>query len=221
MAADAPAIIGPDEVRLDAARGLAIIDVDEVLALFIAGFDRFLRGQGHEFRLLNFGLFNNVFAEGSSEPADKAVAKALFDDFFARGCGEIDPAPGAAEGLAALAARASVVILTNAPETARELRGDWLRRHGMDYPMILNQGPKGPAVASMAARVGGPVLFVDDLISNLDSVAESVPHAHRVQMVADPALRALAPFSASHRRVEDWPELVAFAHDEVFGGEGI
>lgn len=209
-------IIGPGDAHLDPAGGLAIIDVDEVLALFIAGFHQFLQPHGYEFRLTNFGLFNNVFPLGAAAPADKDEAKALFDRFFAHGCGDIDPAPGAAAGLAALAQKASIVILTNAPETARELRGGWLKRHGMDYPMIINAGPKGPAVATLAARVAGPVLFVDDLLGNLDSVAEAAPRVVRVQMVADPALRAMAPASSLHRRVDDWPELVRFAEAEVF-----
>ncbi len=209
-------IIRPDDARLNPAGGLAIIDVDEVLALFIAGFHQFLQPHGYEFRLRSFGLFNNVFALGSEEAADKAEAQTLFDRFFSHGCGDIDPAPGAAAGLAALAERASIVILTNAPETARELRGGWLKRHGMDYPMIINAGPKGPAVATLAARVAGPVLFVDDLLGNLDSVAEAAPRVVRVQMVADPALRAMAPASSRHRRVDDWPELVRFAHADVF-----
>ena len=49
---------------IDETRGLAIIDVDEVLALFIQGFDTFLRSHGHEFRLQNFALFSNVYPCG-------------------------------------------------------------------------------------------------------------------------------------------------------------
>lgn len=207
---------GPADVALDPARGLAIIDVDEVLALFIAGFDRFLRPHGFEFRLTNFGLFNNVFAAGADTPAERDQSKALFDRFFSHGCGDIDPAPGAVAGLQQLAGLAGVVILTNAPETARELRGDWLKRHGMDYPMILNEGPKGPAVKVLADRVSGPVMFVDDLLPNLDSVAETAPRVTRVQMVADPALRVMAPSSQRHHRIDDWDQLVRLARDEVF-----
>ncbi len=209
-------IASPEDAGLDPSGGLAIIDVDEVLALFVKGFDRFLRPEGYEFRLLNFGLFNNVFETGTDAPADRDRAMALFDRFFSHGCGDIDPAPGAVDGMTALARRASVVILTNAPETARELRGGWLKRHGMDYPMIINTGPKGPAVATLAARVKGPVLFVDDLIGNLDSVAEAAPRVVRVQMVADPELRVLAPSSPRHRRIDDWAELVRLAQAEVF-----
>ena len=200
-----------------AGRGLAIIDVDEVLALFIQGFDRFLRPLGHEFRLSNFALFSNVYPAGGDTPVEGAQAKALFDRFFSHGCGELEPAPGAAAGLGAIAAIADVIILTNAPETARELRGGWLKQHGMDYPMILNSGPKGPAVKALAARTTAPVMFVDDLISNLDSVATEAPRVIRFQMVADPALRALAPGDpARHRRVDDWSSLSRIAVETVF-----
>ena len=116
-----------------------------------------------------------------------------------------------------LSALANVVILTNAPETARELRGGWLKRHGMDYPMILNSGPKGPAVAALAGRVSGPVMFVDDLLSNLESVAQKAPQVIRFQMVADPALRPLAPGDhPRHQRIDDWPSLAEIARRTVF-----
>ncbi len=213
---DGGAIIGPENAALDPARGLAIIDVDEVIALFVAGFARFLTPHGYEFRLGSYGLLNNIFVAGAESQPDKEQAKALFDRFFSHGCGDIDPAPGAAEGLASLAGLAAVVILTNAPETARQLRGDWLKRHGMPYPMIINQGPKGPAVKTLADRVEGPVLFVDDLLSNLDSVAEAAPRVTRVHMIADPALRVVAPTSPRHRRIDDWTQLVRVARDEVF-----
>lgn len=210
------AIIGPDSAVVDPARGLAIIDVDEVIALFVAGFARFLPAHGYEFRLTRYGLLNNIYVIGTASQPDADQAKSLFDRFFSHGCGDIDPAPGAVEGLLALAGLADVVILTNAPETARKLRGDWLTRHGMPYPMIINQGPKGPAVRTLADRVQGPVLFVDDLLSNLDSVAEAAPRVTRVHMVADRELRLLAPGSPRHRRIDDWPELVRLAKEEVF-----
>ena len=118
------------------------------------------------------------------------------------------PPPGAALGLATLQEHAQVVILTNAPEAARALRGEWLKRHQMDYPMILSEGLKGPPVAALAGRVEGPVIFVDDLLPNLDSVAEFAPRVTRFQMIADPDLRRLAPTNPErHPLVADWEEL--------------
>ena len=208
MANGTALIHSPQDVPLDSTRGLAVIDVDEVLALFVQGFDRYLRTRGHEWRLQSFALFTNIYAEGGESPVDMAMGRALFNDFFAVGCGDLDCAPGAALGLEKLADAAQVVILTNAPEPARAPRGLWLKRHGMDYPMILSEGLKGAPVALLASRVEGPVMFVDDLLPNLDSVAESAPRVARFQMIADEKLRALAPTRPEkHRLVESWAEL--------------
>ncbi len=194
-------------LRARAPTALAVIDVDEVLGLFVQGFDRWLRGHGHELRMTSFALFANLYPVGGAEPADKIVGRGLFDGYFAEGCGVMEPAPGAAEALARVAARAAVVILTNAPECSRRLRGDWLRENGLPYPLVVNSGPKGPAVAALAAAAGGPCAFVDDLLSNLDSVADLAPAVARFQLVADPALRAFAPRGDRHPRVEDWRAL--------------
>ncbi len=108
------------------------------------------------------------------------------------------------------------MILTNAPEAARSHRGQWLKRHDMDYPMILSEGLKGAPVATLAAKVRQPVMFVDDLLPNLDSVAEAAPIVERFQMVDDPALRKLAPTRPEkHCLVESW-EALASAGEKVF-----
>ena len=194
-------------LRVLAPTPLAIIDVDEVLGLFVQGFDAWLRGHGHELRMTSFRLFGNIYATGADEPADKIVGKGLFDGYFAEGCGEMAVAPGAADALARIAGTAAVVILTNAPECSRRLRGDWLARHGLPYPLIVNAGPKGPAVAALADAAGSRCAFVDDLLPNLDSVAEHAPAVARFQLVADPALRTMAPRSERHAAVEDWAVL--------------
>jgi hypothetical protein len=207
-----PRSLAPDTVALDPDRGLAIIDVDEVLALFVQGFDRFLRTQGYEWRMKSFALITNIYRLEDGGAVEPKAGKALLEQFFAVGCGGLDPAPGAADGLARLSAVTQIVILTNAPEPARDLRGQWLKTHAMDYPMILSAGLKGAPVAALAARVRGPVMFVDDLLPNLDSVAEAAPRVERFQIVADPGLRRLAPSNpAKHRWVSHWDELIALS----------
>lgn len=101
-------------------------------------------------------------------------------------------------------------MLTNAPDYARAARARWLARHGMEYPLIINAGLKGEAVATLAARTSGPVAFIDDLIPNLNSVASAAPAVKRFQMVADPRLRLLAPSEPErHTRIDDWPDMRA------------
>jgi hypothetical protein len=193
---------------LDLARPLLIVDVDEVLGLFMQGFGRFLEARGYEMRIDRYALFQNIFRPGATEHVDLAEGRVLFDDFFRFGCGDIEPAPGGVQALADLSRRAGVVILTNAPGQGRLARARWLGRQGLDYPLILNTGPKGPLAAALARQTSGPSVFIDDLLPNLDSVAESAPAVTRFQMVADPRLRLFAPSAPErHTRIDDWPEL--------------
>ncbi|WP_309645777.1 hypothetical protein [Phenylobacterium sp.] len=187
-----------------------MVDVDEVLGLFMEGFGRFLEGRGLEFRVDRFALFQNIYRPGESDHLPIEDGRGHFDDFFRYGCGDMEPAPGAVDALRGLSRRASIVIFTNAPGPARLARARWLGRHRMDYPLVLNTGPKGPLAAVMAAQVRGPAVFIDDLISNLDSVADHAPQVTRFQMVADTRLQRLAPTAPDrHARIDDWAELRA------------
>jgi hypothetical protein len=209
--AEAGAIVAPTLEALGLSRGrpLVIVDVDEVLGLFMQGFGKFLESRGFEFRVDRFALFQNIYRPGAPEHLDLAEGRKLFDDFFRTGCGEIEPAPGAVEALATLSRRAEILILSNAPAEAERLRGAWLKRHGLPQALILNTGPKGPITAALVAQTDQRTAFVDDLIPNLDSVAEHSPATATFQHVADLRLRPLAPRSDRHRRIDDWAELGA------------
>ncbi len=185
-----------------------VVDVDETLAMFMAGFERFVGGHGYEMRIERFALFQNIYRPGETEHLDIAAGRLLFERFFEADVEHIDPAPGARAALDALASHASIVVLTNAPAHGRAPRCRWLAKHGFDYPCVVGAGPKGPAVAALAAKTHGRVAFVDDLLPNLDSVAAEAPHVARFQTVADTRLRPYA-FSAPdrHPRFDDWDEL--------------
>jgi len=195
-------------LAVNPAAPLVIVDVDEVLAMFVRGFERFVGKHGLEMRIDRFALFQNIFKPGDAEHLDVAEGRLLFDAFFETDVGAIDVAPGAAEALAALARDAGILVLTNAPGHSRAARTAWLETHGFPYPLIINSGVKGPVVAALAARTRGAVAFIDDLLPNLESVAEAAPRVHRFQMVADERLRPLA-FEAPdrHPRIDDWPSL--------------
>lgn len=193
-------------VRPDAP--LVIVDVDEVLARFMHGFGTFIGRHGFELRIDRFALFQNIYRPGETEHLDLIAGRALFDDFFRDGADDLLPAEGAADALADLSTRADVVILTNAPEHGRQTRARWLKTHGFDYPLIINSGPKGPSAADLVGRVEKPAVFIDDLLPQLESVAEYAPSVGRFQMVTDERLRPLAPSAPDrHRRIDLWPDL--------------
>lgn len=194
-----------ETLQIDPTAPLVVVDVDEVLAMFMRGFEHFLGGHGLEVRLNHFALFQNIFRPGEFEHLDVAAGRELFEVFFETDVEDIDAALGAREALADLAAKASIVILTNAPQQSREPRARWLVKHGFNYPMIVNAGLKGPAVAAIRAKTTGKAAFVDDLLPNLNSVAKDAPDVATFQMVADERLRPLAYVAPDrHPRIDDW-----------------
>jgi len=198
-------------------RPLLIVDVDEVLGLFMAAFGRFLETGGYEMRIDRYALFQSIFRPGAAEHLPVDEGKALFADFFRYGAADMEPTPGAAAALARLSPRADIVVLSNAPQPARMARARWLGRHGLDYPLILNNGPKGPLAAALAARTAHPVAFVDDLLSQLDSVQAAAPAVARFQHVADPRLQPLAPTAPErHLRLDDWTDLGCAIGEALF-----
>jgi hypothetical protein len=205
----------PSSVHLPPDRALLIVDVDEVLGLFMHGFGQYVAERGYEMRIDRFALFQNIYPIGDINHIDLETGRLLFDDFFRFGVEDMEPTPYAVESLTRLARDASVVVLTNAPGHAREGRARWLARHGIDYPLIINEGPKGAAVAELASRTRRPSAFVDDLIPNLDSAAEMAPAVHRFQLVADQRLRGFAPTSPLHRRIDDWRSLADELHAKL------
>jgi hypothetical protein len=195
-------------LSVDSKTPMVILDVDEVLAMFMLGFERFVSRHGLEMRVTRFALFENLYRPGESDPIELALGRTLFDAFFDTEGDDIDPAAGASDAVRRLSRDATVVILTNAPSKSRAARSRWLTKHGFPYPLIINSGPKGAAVAALSARTRGAVAFVDDLLPNLESVAQEAPGVHRFQMVADERLQPLAySDTARHRRIDHWPTL--------------
>ena len=207
--AESPALTVPTlaSLVLAAERPLVLVDVDEVLGLFMQGFGDFLAGRGLEMRIERFALFQNIYPPGSSEHIDLETGRRLFDEFFAGHCHEIEPAPGAIDALNRLARIAELLILSNAPAQGEQLRTEWLAKHGMQHPLVLNSGPKGPIAAGLIAQTPHRTAFVDDLLPNLDSVADHCPGTATFQHVADLRLRPFAPRSGRHPRIDDWAEL--------------
>jgi hypothetical protein len=190
-------------------RPLVLVDVDEVLGLFMQGFGGFLAEEGYELRVERFALFQNIYAPGAAEHLALDEGRKLFDTFFSTHCHRMEAAPGAVEALQRLATQAEIIVLSNAPADAQRLRALWLDQLGLPHPLVLNSGPKGPIAAGLVGQTQQPTAFIDDLIPNLDSVADHCPDTATFQHVADERLRPLAPRSDRHPRIDDWAELVA------------
>lgn len=196
---------------LDPGRPLIVTDADEVVAYFIAGLERFLERQGHWLDLKSFAITGNIRQHGSNEAITREKVQDLLAEFFTTDTELLDPVDGAAEALLALNNRAQIIVLSNVPPSALEARQRWLRRHGMDYPLVANSGSKGLPLRFLASRISAPVFFLDDLPPHLDAVAEQASSVCLLHFIADKRLAALVgPANSCHMHTSHWPDARAF-----------
>ena len=195
-------------LHIAADRPIVISDADEVVLQFVAGLEDFLGAQSRPMflDLTSFALTGNIRYADTAEAVAAVDVKSLLASFFAQRTEHLSPVPGAAEALAALSARAQIVILSNVPLEQRAARQRSLQRHGMDFPVIANSGAKGPAVAQIVSDVAAPAFFLDDIPHNITSVAKASADVVRMHFVADPRLaRLVDPPEDCHFHGGDWP----------------
>jgi hypothetical protein len=204
----------PDDVRRQIAavgvapdRPLIIADADEVLVVFMAAFEAFMEQQGLYFDWADYRLTGNIRRQSDRQPVDQEAVSALLAAFYDARAGALEPVPGAAEALAGLSRRARVVVLSNLPAAYGEVRRRSLAGHGMAYPVVVNRGPKGPAVGAFTDALDAPAFFIDDAPSHHASVADHAAGVHRLHFVHDRRLAALiGPARASHHRTDNWTD---------------
>ena len=186
-------------------RPLLAVDADEVLVYLAEHLARYLPTIGFRMRLTQYQLEGSIFPADSGIPVPFDDCLRLIDRFFDDETLNQQALPGAVEALARLSERVQVVVLTNVPRHARDLRRRNLAALGMDYPMVENAGGKGRALFWMAAHADAPVAFIDDSLKQHESAARRAPEVTRVHFVGASHLRRILPESpAAHHRVEGW-----------------
>ena len=206
-----------ETLELDPDRPLVISDADEVLLQFMRQFEIYLDRNDMWIDLSSFRLQGNIKYKGSDEAVDM-TNRNIIDDFFAAETLNFSPVEGAAEALKALSKEAQVIILTNLPLAQKSERQINLSKHGMDYPVIVGSGLKGPAVKSLGEKINAPLFFLDDIPHNINSVAEYVPTSGRIHMIADPRLsKLIGAAEGASARIDQWQEAQAWILDKLAG----
>ena len=209
--------VGNAAAHLARGRPLLVVDADEVLLKFVDGFDRFLRVQGLYLDLLSYRLHGNVKRITDDASVLDVEVTALLDE-FRRDLDSLEMVDGARDALSRLSLECNIVVLSNVtPEQAiSRLRN--FAAHGIAFPLVSNNGPKGPAVKALAAYSGKPVFFVDDIPQHLASVAITLPDVLRVHLIGDKRLKPLLPKAEhAHIRADDWREAEAFIRSHLDG----
>ncbi|MBL6766932.1 MAG: hypothetical protein ISQ18_02305 [Candidatus Micropelagos sp.] len=204
-----------ETLELDPDRPLVISDADEVLLQFMRQFEVYLDRNEMWIDLSSFKLQGNIKYKGSDEVVDM-TNRNIVDDFFAAETLNFSPVDGAAEALTALSKEAQVIILTNLPIAQKNERQINLSEHGMDYPVIVGSGLKGPAVKSLGDKINAPLFFLDDIPHNINSVAEYVPMSGRIHMIADPRLsKLIGAAEGASARIDQWQEAQNWILDKI------
>ena len=194
-------------VPIERGRPLIAVDVDEVLVVFVDHLARWMRSTGFEMRLQTYQLEGSMFALGSDEPLPFEDCIAMIRRFFEEKVLEREPIPGGAEALHRLSATAQIVILTNVPRHATAGRRQNLDALGIPFPLVVNQGGKGRAMAWLAHHANAQCGFVDDSVTQIESVAKWVPDAVRVHFAwADFIDRIFPECSHATARVRSWQD---------------
>ncbi|HTT98861.1 MAG TPA: hypothetical protein VMF58_12490 [Rhizomicrobium sp.] len=201
--------------RIARGKPLVIVDADEVLLQFVAGFDKFLRERGLYLDLSSYRLHGNVKRLDDNTPVLDVEVTALLEEFRSD-LDWLEAVEGAQAAVTALKNTASIAVLTNVSPAQAGPRKRNLMTLGLDLPLIANSGPKGPTVSDLANRADAPAFFVDDIPQQLASAAEHAPGVFRVHLIGDERLKPLlAPSPHAHHYAPDWPSAVSFIREQL------
>jgi len=173
-------------LALSSDRPLVICDVDEVVVHFTRAFEAYIALQDLWLDPRSFAINGNIRRRATGEAVAQAEVGQLIGVFFAERTRHLEPVEGAVEWLLAIGRHAEIVMLSNLPHEAAEARRENLRDHGLDFPLVTNAGPKGPAVKAIAGENRHRVVFVDDSPSFIASAHEHMPQAHLIHFLHDP-----------------------------------
>ena len=194
-------------VPIEVGKPLIAVDVDEVLVVFVDHLSRWMQTIGYEMRLVTYQLEGSMFPIGSDEPLPFDECIAMIRQFFDAEVLNQQAIPGGAEVLDALSASAQIVILTNVPRHATEGRRQNLDTLGIDFPLVVNSGGKGRAMAWLAHQAQAKCGFVDDSVKQIESVAKWLPDACRIHFAwADFIDRIFPECAEATGRTRGWAE---------------
>lgn len=195
--------------ELSVGRPALIVDADEVLLQFVARLETFFPTKGYELRLESFQLQGNIYQQNTNTVAPNEIVKKLISTFFDECVDDIQPVNGAANALSELSSHFQIIILSNVPEHCRIRRQKSLNDLGMAYPVIANEGTKGPFVKKIIEQTNAPYsVFIDDLPPHHTSVASHSPPTQRIHFIADKRLRGFIPKAPdAHLRLNSWDEI--------------
>lgn len=188
-------------------RPLVITDCDEVLMHMVVPFAEWVDAEhGVIFRIEDASFASALKRKECGTPLEAAEVWPLLDGFFRKEMTRQYPIPGALAAMAAIAAEADIVVLTNVGPEHQQARIEQLALHDFHAPVIGSRGGKGEPVRRLIEEYKPSVaVFIDDLAGHHQSVAHQAPDVWRLHLVGEPAIAdKIAPSPFAHARIDDW-----------------
>ena len=157
-------------LNIDPNLPLMIFDADEVLVHFAEPFATYIKKHNHRLHLTGYRLDNAIKKADTDEVADPDTAKDLVWGFINEETKSQPAAKGAPQALMKLQEYAQIIILSNVPHSVHDDRVANLKSLNMDYPLISNEGMKGPAVKEILRNHKAQSFFIDDNPYQVESV---------------------------------------------------
>jgi len=205
-----------DSLNLNFDQPLIISDADEVIFLFLKGFEKFLKSKNLYLDLAKARLTGNIKKISDNEPVPDDTMTKLLPEFFLKETKKLEPVINAQNCLKNLSKKSQIIVLTNIPYKDRKSRVEALKRNNMNYPVITNSGLKGPVVSKICEKMRAPVFFIDDLGQNLESVKKEYKKAICIHFLQDERLEKLmmTPSNIKHR-LTNWLEVENLINQEI------
>jgi len=205
-----------DALALGDTRPIIICDVDEVIFHFLGGLEQHLAQQECWLDPASFALTGNIRHSDTNEPVSKDRVGELLFGFFDDYAHSLKPIDGARQVLQSLAETCDIVLLTNLPRTYLEQRKQNLCAEGFDYPIVINRGAKGDAVARINQYGGRPTFFLDDSPANIESVATIAPETILIHFMQDERFRKVMPdLPEATLQAKDWGQTSTFIKNNI------
>jgi hypothetical protein len=157
-------------------------------------------------------LIPRVCCSAQRPPAEKPTllspeeGENVVVQFFAERTLDMQTIDGAVEALHNIGKSADVIMLSNLPHEAGDDRRANLAGHGLNFPVVTNSGPKGPAIHKIATQITAPVVFIDDSPGFITSAFHHAPDVHLIHFLHDERYARLGPLDFVSLRTDTWEE---------------
>ena len=193
---------------------LIICDVDEVVIHFLKPLRDFLYSLDLRLEANNFSLNDNIYSNSTNKLIGKNKVRQLLIQFYEKSTENLPIVEGAKSALTNIAKVANIVFLSNIPKQFQVQRQRNLNKHGLSYPLSINDGPKGPHATTLVTQTSNHVFFIDDNPSNLKSAREHIENVNLIQFVADEDFFKLSPsVNGVKLKTRNWRQVEQYIND--------